>query len=56
MDDDSTFRLNLIAYLESVHRGDFNTGAMQDVKEKIPYMQENVSGLHSILNEERLPA
>ena len=56
MDDDSTFRLNLIAYLESVHRGDFITGTMQDVKEKIPYTRENVLGVHSILNEERLPA
>ena len=55
LNKDSAFQQNLITYLESVHRGEFITGTMQDIKEKIPHVQENVSGIHNILIDEKLP-
>ena len=54
MDNDSTFQQELIAYLESVHTGDFITGTMQDIKERVPYMRENDTGIHSIMNKKDL--
>ena len=52
---DSAFQRDLITYLESVHRGEFITGTMQDLKEKIPRFQESNAGIHSMLINEDLP-
>ena len=54
MDNDSTFRRELIAYLESVHTGDFITGTMQDIKERVPCIQESNLDIHNILNKKSL--
>src|SRR6202789_3264273 len=55
MNNDSKFQQELIDYLESVHRGEFITGTMQDIKEKVPHVQEINSGIHSILIDKNLP-
>lgn len=54
MNKDFMFQQELIAYLESVHKGEFITGTMQDIKEKIPQVFECELGIHTIMKENEL--
>ena len=55
MDGDSAFQQELIAYLEGVHKGEFITGSMQNIKECIPFVSEQDNGIHSIVTESSAP-
>jgi hypothetical protein len=48
MNGDSIFQQELVAYLESAHKGEFITGTMQDIKEKVPSVPEQETGVHAI--------
>jgi hypothetical protein len=49
MNKDSAFQLALIEYLEGVHKGEFLTDSLENLKEKIPYVPPEEEGVHSIL-------
>ena len=48
MNNDSEFHKNLIEYLEGCHVGEFLTGSMEDVKNKIPQISDKVMGIHAV--------
>ena len=52
MDKDDEFQQNLIQYLEGCQKGEFLTGTMEYVKEKIPIDVENrTKGIHTIFDD-----
>src|SRR5271169_2059953 len=48
MNNDSEFQTKLIEYLEGCHIGEFLTGTMEDVKNKIPHISKKSLGIHAI--------
>jgi hypothetical protein len=55
MSEDSDFQHDLIAYLESCHIGEFLTGTMEEVSQKVPKSNNTkAQGIHTILVEEEV--
>lgn len=48
MDPTSTFKSEMIAYLEGVHVGEFQTGTMTDVSSRFPSTIEEDTGIHEM--------
>jgi len=48
MNDDSDFQRKLIEYLEGCHIGEFLTGTLEDIQNKIPHISEKALGIHTI--------
>src|SRR5882757_4558122 len=56
MNNDSKFQRELISYLESVQKGEFITGTMQDIKERVPHDEQCTFGIHSIIKNKNVKA
>jgi hypothetical protein len=48
MNKDSAFQRALLEYLEGVHKGEFLTDSLENLKEKIPYIPQEEDGVHTI--------
>jgi hypothetical protein len=54
MDNDSEFQRKLVEYLEGCHIGEFITGTMEDIKNKVPHISEKALGIHAVqINTEK---